>query len=65
MQLYTPKETARFLKISTLELEALVMANKIAFVEIAGEFRFRCDHIVRFIRENTKQSRSEWLPGEA
>ena len=65
MQLYTPKETARFLRISTSELEALVEAKKIAYVEITGELRFRCDHIVRFIRKNTKQAQSEWLLGEA
>ncbi len=62
MQLFTPQETARFLRISPAELEALVEAQKIAFVEVSGELRFRCDHIVRFIRENTRQAQSEWLP---
>jgi hypothetical protein len=52
MQLFTPKETARFLRISTSELEALVEAKQIAYVEVRGEPRFRCDHIVKFIREN-------------
>jgi hypothetical protein len=62
MQLFTTQETARFLKISPAELEALVKAQKIGFVEVLGEPRFRCDHIVRFIRENTRQAQSEWLP---
>lgn len=62
MQLYTCKEVARFFKIPPADLEALVKAQKIAFVEINGELRFRCDHIVKFIRENTRQAQSEWLP---
>ncbi|MGD0826840.1 MAG: helix-turn-helix domain-containing protein [Desulfobaccales bacterium] len=62
MQLFTPQETARFLKVSLADLEALIKAEKIGFVEVAGEPRFRCDHIVRFIRENTRQAQSEWLP---
>jgi hypothetical protein len=62
MQLFTLEETARFLKISPADLEALVKAKKLAFVEINGELRFRCDHIVKFIRENTRQAQSEWLP---
>ena len=61
MQLYTPKETACFLKIPPADLEALVKAQKIAFVEVGGELRFRCDHIVKFIREHTRQTQSEWL----
>ncbi|MCX5906890.1 MAG: helix-turn-helix domain-containing protein [Deltaproteobacteria bacterium] len=61
MQLYPLKEVARFFKIPPAELEALVKAQKIAFVEVGGELRFRCDHIVKFIRENTKQTQSEWL----
>lgn len=65
MQLFTPQETARFLKISLTDLEDLVKANEIGFVEVAGEQRFRCDHIVRFIREHTKQAHSEWLPDGA
>jgi len=62
MQLYTRKEVARFFKISPADLEAIVEAKKIGFVEINGELRFRCDHIVKFIRENTRQAQSEWLP---
>lgn len=62
MQLYTLKEVARFFKISPADLETLVEAQKIAFVEVGGELRFRCDHIVKFIRENTRQAQSEWLP---
>lgn len=62
MQLYILEEAARFFKISPADLEALVKAQKIAFVEVGGELRFRCDHIVKFIRENTKQTQSEWLP---
>jgi excisionase family DNA binding protein len=65
MQLYTLKEAARFLKIPPAYLEALVKDQKIAFVEVGGELRFRCDHIVKFIRENTRQAQSEWLPEEA
>lgn len=65
MQLYTLKEAARFLKIPPADLEALVKDQKIAFVEVGGELRFRCDHIVKFIRENTRQAQSEWLPEEA
>ncbi|MBM4274143.1 MAG: helix-turn-helix domain-containing protein [Deltaproteobacteria bacterium] len=65
MQLYTLKEAALFLKIPPADLEALVKAQKIAFVEVGEERRFRCDHIVKFIRENTKQAQSEWLPGGA
>lgn len=61
MELYTLKETARFFKISPAELESLVKTQKIAFVEVGGELRFRCDHIVKFIRENTRQAQSEWL----
>jgi hypothetical protein len=65
MQLYTLEEAARFLKIPPIDLEALVKAQMIAFVEVGGELRFRCDHIVKFIRENTRQAQSEWLPEEA
>ena len=61
MQLYTLKEAAQFFKISLVDLEALVNAQKIGYVEVNGELRFRCDHIVKFIRENTKQGQSEWL----
>ena len=62
MQLYTLEEAARFFKVSPADLEALVKAQKIAFVEVGGELRFRCDHIVKFIREHTRQTQSEWLP---
>jgi excisionase family DNA binding protein len=65
MHLYTLEEAARFFKISPADLESLVKAQKIAFVEVGGELRFRCDHLVKFIRENTKQAQSEWLPGVA
>jgi hypothetical protein len=62
MQLFTTQETAQFLKISSAELDALIKAKKIGFVDVLGEPRFRCDHIVKFIRENTQQSQPEWLP---
>jgi hypothetical protein len=62
MQLFTLKETAKFFRISPTELEVLVKNQKIAYVEVGKELRFRCDHIVQFIRENTKQAQSEWLP---
>lgn len=62
MQLFTLEETARFLKISPVSLDALIQTQKIAFVEVGGELRFRCDHIVKFIREHTRQANSEWLP---
>jgi hypothetical protein len=61
MQIFTLEETARFLKIPPVCLKALVKGQKIGFVDVAGELRFRCDHIVKFIRENTKQAQSEWL----
>ena len=63
MHLYTQEEVAQFLKIPPTDLEALVRAHKIAFVEVGGEIRFRCDHIVKFIREHTRQAQSEWLLG--
>jgi|YNPNPStandDraft_1061719.scaffolds.fasta_scaffold00861_4 hypothetical protein len=62
MRLYTPEETASFFRIPPTELEVLVKDQKIAYVEVGGELRFRCDHIVKFIRENTKQAQDEWLP---
>jgi len=65
MQLYTLEETARFFRISLADLDALVKAQKTGFVDALGEPRFRCDHIIKFIRENTKQAQSEWLPGGA
>ncbi|MBW1992467.1 MAG: helix-turn-helix domain-containing protein [Deltaproteobacteria bacterium] len=62
MQLFTFEETARFFKISTAELKALVAAGEIPFVEVGGKLRFRCDHIIKFIRESTRQAQLEWLP---
>ncbi|MBW1953012.1 MAG: helix-turn-helix domain-containing protein [Deltaproteobacteria bacterium] len=62
MQLFTLTETARFFKISTAELKALVTAGEIPFVMVGGKLRFRCDHLVKFIRESTRQAQSEWLP---
>lgn len=62
MQLYTLEEVSRFFRISPSDLKALIEAHKIPFVEVGGEIRFRCDHIVKFIREHTRQTQSEWLP---
>jgi hypothetical protein len=61
MQLFTLKEATRFLKIPLSELRALVATGEISYVEVNGRLRLRCDHLIRFIRENTKQAQSEWL----
>lgn len=64
MHLFIPKEAARFLRISRAELMALVAEGKISYVEINGKLRFRCDHLVQFIREQTRVAPSEGTPEE-
>lgn len=55
MCLFIPKEAARFLRIPPAELLALVAEGQISYVEINGKIRFRCDHLVKFVREHTRQ----------
>lgn len=61
MQLFTPEEVAKFLKIPLDGLQELVEKQKIGFVRVGNEIRFRCDHVVRFIRKHTQGNGKEWL----
>ncbi len=61
MQLFTLTEAARFLKVPSSQVRALIAAGKLGYVHVGGHLRIRCDHLIKFIREHTRQGSSEWL----
>lgn len=65
MRLFILKEAARFLRIPPAELLALVAEGKISYVKINGKLRFRCDHLIKFIRERTRRMPSPELSEES
>ena len=63
MELMTPKEVARMLKISVSKCYEL--KERIGFLRIGGSIRFRTDAVVRFLEgceENGKSQRKAATP---